>query len=69
MPNAGSPEAKYTLERVATLAHEDLNQLLPAVGRVLEKIASDPNHSSEISKDDVFNNTAKSGGGVKNFEK
>ncbi|EFP00788.1 hypothetical protein CRE_21277 [Caenorhabditis remanei] len=51
-PKAGSVEAKTSLERVVTVAHEESAALLQAASRVLEKVASDPHHSSEINKED-----------------
>uniref|UniRef100_A0A1I7V316 KH domain-containing protein n=1 Tax=Caenorhabditis tropicalis TaxID=1561998 RepID=A0A1I7V316_9PELO len=51
-PKAGSVEAKTSLERVVTVAHEEAQALLQAASRVLEKVASDPHHSSEINKED-----------------
>lgn len=62
-PKAGSSEAKNSLERVVTLAQEDRSQLLQAVARVLERVAADPHHASEISKED-FGAAPKSSGGV-----
>ncbi|ULT92706.1 hypothetical protein L5515_009855 [Caenorhabditis briggsae] len=51
-PKAGSVEAKTSLERVVTVAHDESGALLQAASRVLEKVASDPHHSSEINKED-----------------
>ncbi|CAD6186656.1 unnamed protein product [Caenorhabditis auriculariae] len=51
-PKAGSNEAKSSLERIVTVAHDDQSQLMQATARVLEKVAADPHHNSEISKED-----------------
>ncbi|EFP00792.1 hypothetical protein CRE_21287 [Caenorhabditis remanei] len=51
-PKARSVKAKTSLERVVTVAHEESAALLQAASRVLEKVASDPHHSSEINKED-----------------
>ncbi|CAI4231538.1 unnamed protein product [Auanema sp. JU1783] len=59
-PKAGSPEAKNSLERVVTLAHEEHGQLILATSKVLEKVAADPHHSSEINKEDFGGKGANS---------
>ncbi|CAI5450953.1 unnamed protein product [Caenorhabditis angaria] len=51
-PKVGSAEAQNTPERVVTVANDDDKIMLQAVSRVLEKVASDPHHASEINKED-----------------
>ncbi|EFP03848.1 hypothetical protein CRE_28808 [Caenorhabditis remanei] len=51
-----SVEAKAALERVVTVAHEDSAILLGAVRRVLQKVALDPHHCSEIKDEDFKDN-------------
>uniref|UniRef100_A0A8R1HJP6 K Homology domain-containing protein n=1 Tax=Caenorhabditis japonica TaxID=281687 RepID=A0A8R1HJP6_CAEJA len=60
-PKAGSVEAKTSLERVVTVAHDELQSLLQAAARVLEKVASDPHHSSEINKEDFGKGSGPNG--------
>lgn len=60
-PKAGSVEAKTSLERVVTVAHDEASALLQAASRVLEKVASDPHHASEINKEDFGKGSGPSG--------
>lgn len=50
-PKAGTPEAKTSVERVITVAHDDLQMLMKAVQKVLEKVAADPQHANTHEKD------------------
>ncbi|CAI2352619.1 unnamed protein product [Caenorhabditis sp. 36 PRJEB53466] len=60
-PKAGSTEAKTSLERVVTVAHDESGALIQAAARVLEKVASDPHHSSEINKEDFGKGSGPNG--------
>ncbi|CAJ0582066.1 unnamed protein product, partial [Mesorhabditis spiculigera] len=60
-PKAGSVEAKNSLERVVTVAHEDTEKLMEAVQKVLEKVAADPMHAQYTEKE---HDTFSSGGGT-----
>ncbi|CAB3397861.1 unnamed protein product [Caenorhabditis bovis] len=61
-PKAGSNEAKTSQERVVTIAHEEGGNLSKAISRVLEKVAADPHHGSEINKEDFGKSSYQSGG-------
>uniref|UniRef100_A0AC34QHX4 K Homology domain-containing protein n=1 Tax=Panagrolaimus sp. JU765 TaxID=591449 RepID=A0AC34QHX4_9BILA len=47
-PKAGSEEAKVSPERVITVGAENIQVLLDAVSKVLEKVAADPLHAQTI---------------------
>lgn len=51
-PKAGSQEALASNERVVVIAHENQERLLAAAQKVLEKVTTDPNHSSVIDRED-----------------
>ncbi|GMR59242.1 hypothetical protein PMAYCL1PPCAC_29437, partial [Pristionchus mayeri] len=50
-PKAGTPEAKTSVERVITVAHDDMQMLMKAVQKVLEKVAADPQHANSHEKE------------------
>ncbi|CAJ0929660.1 unnamed protein product, partial [Mesorhabditis belari] len=54
-PKSGSVEAKNSVERVVTVAHEDVSKLMEAVQRVLEKVAADPMHAQPVDSKDHEN--------------
>ncbi|GMT11263.1 hypothetical protein PFISCL1PPCAC_2560, partial [Pristionchus fissidentatus] len=67
-PKAGTPEAKTSIERVITVAHDDMPMLMKAVQKVLEKVAADPQHANTTDKefgganDPVFGSGRNEGG-------
>ncbi|KAE9550200.1 hypothetical protein FO519_006587 [Halicephalobus sp. NKZ332] len=47
-PKAGSEEAKVSAERVITVGADTAEILIDAVGKVLEKVAADPQHAQPV---------------------
>ncbi|GMS80255.1 hypothetical protein PENTCL1PPCAC_2430 [Pristionchus entomophagus] len=61
-PKAGTPEAKTSVERVITVAHDDMQMLMKAVQKVLEKVAADPQHANSHEKEFGGNESQGFGG-------